>query len=163
MTNITALASALEEARADLALAERLATAKQRVEKLTTDVATAEAEALRAQAQRAAEAAEARFANISDVKVTSAPSKVGDTLQHLRFTITWRAPRYDMRSGTSPVTSCKAVGFHALPENVLAYLVEKAPDRIPQEIMALAPDNPSRAIQEYFAGKRRGYFRGPLK
>ncbi|MAM38501.1 MAG: hypothetical protein CL949_08350 [Erythrobacter sp.] len=160
MTELTTLATALAEAEADLALAERLATAKERVAKLSKEVAAAEAEALRVQALRAAEAAEARFANISDVKVTSTASKAGDTLQHLLFTITWRGPRYDMWSGTSPIVGWQVVGFRAVPENVLAYLVEKAPDRIPSEIMALAPNSPAQAMETYLAGKRRGYFRG---
>ncbi|WP_226660582.1 hypothetical protein [Alteriqipengyuania lutimaris] len=163
MTNLHTLTTALAEAEADLALAERIATAKERVAKLTKELAEAEEEALRAEARRAAEAADARLANITDVQVTSAPSKSGNTLQHLLFTITWRAPRYDMRSGTSPVSRWEVVGFHAVPENVLAYLVEKAPDRIPPEIMALAPNSPARAMEAYLAGKRRGYFRSAVQ
>ena len=160
MTDLNTLATALAEAEADLALAERIATATERVAKLKEEYTAAETEALRVQAQRAAEAAEARFAGISDIRITSTHTLAGDTLQHLLFTITWRAPRYDMRSGTSPIVDWQVAGFRAVPENVLAYLVAKAPDRIPSEIMALAPNSPAQAMETYLAGKRRGYFRG---
>ena len=39
--------------------------------------------------------------------------------------------------------------FGSLPSHVLMALIHKAQDLIPEEVMAFAPDNPLKAIQDY--------------
>lgn len=61
-----------------------------------------------------------------------------------------------MFSNKSLPASNTVVGFDSLPSNVMAYLIERHPDQIPDKIMRLAP-NPADAFSRFFVGLARGH------
>jgi hypothetical protein len=152
--NLTRIRLELASAEEDVALLERLKSAVGRVERLTAEQAKAikERDKLTAAEARADKAA--RFAGISDVTVTESPETVREHALRASFTITWTKPVWDGRASLPARHSIG--GFGALPPDVLQYLIENCPDRIPAKIMALAPDNPREAFGRYFRGLKRG-------
>ena len=96
----------------------------------------------------------ARFAGITDVLVTENPETQREHVLRASFTIHWTKPTWDGR--TSRPMEHSIVGFSALPPDVLDYIIESCPERIPAKIMALAPDYPREAFRTYFAGLKRG-------
>ena len=163
-TDINNLAAELAAAKADLAQWERLATAADRVKALTASFDKARAAQAKADEAAAKEAAEARFAGLSNVRVTENAGLSGCSGGVLRtsWRVTWDAPAFDPDTMTSPPRKHSVVGFTALAPNVMAFLIEKHPERIPAEIMALAPGNPAAAMNEYFNALNRGYVKGAV-
>lgn len=150
---LSSITAELDVARADMALLERLKSAADRVSRLTieqekTNVAL---EAAKAREGKANE--DARFAGITELTITDRTPDAN--VVRSTFKITYVRPKWDGRS-TYPQHH-KASGFGLLDRDVLKYIIERCPDRIPQKIMALAPDNPRLAFDRYFVGVRRGY------
>jgi hypothetical protein len=146
----------LNEANADLALLERLKSAADRVKRLTAEQDKATKSRDKAVAAEAKAADDARFAGISDVQVTcNTPDehvvRSSFTINYVR--LTWNGYL------TAPMEH-SVTGFGCLPPDVLDYLIERRPDRIPAKIMALAPDSPREAFRRYFASLRRGHIIG---
>ncbi len=168
-TNLNNLAAELAKAKADLAQAktdlvrwERLSGAAARVKKLASAVAKAKEEHDNAAAAEAKAAAEARFKGLSNIRVTAntgLPGCVGGVLR-MSWRITWTAPGFDMETMTSPPRQHGCTGFNALEPSVMAFLIEKHPEQIPAEILALAPGDPDAAMEEYLRALKRGYVRG---
>ena len=153
--NLARIAAELEEARADVALLERLKSANDRVTRLTTEQEKATKARDKALAAQAKAEKEARFAGISDVGVSESPETVRENVIRSSFTITYTKPTWNGRS--SPPTRHSVASFGTLPPDVLAYLVDVRPDLIPAKIMALSPDSPRDALRRYFASCKRGY------
>jgi hypothetical protein len=143
----------LAEARADVALLERLKSANDRVARLTSE----QEKAIRARDKALAAEAKAeeasRFANISNVSVTD--NVPAENVVRSAFTITYSRPVWDGR--TSRHAEHTVESFGALPPEVLDYIIEKRPEVVPAKIMALAPDCPRDAFRNYFVSTRRGY------
>lgn len=157
-TDLNNIASKLEAAKADLALYERLTSAADRVKALTAAFDKARTAQAKADEAAAKEAAEARFNGLSNIRVTG--SGDGSVLSQ-QYLISWTAPVYDMYSMTAiPQPVPERPGFETIPDNVLAFLIEKHPEEIPAAIMALAPDDPAAAMAEYFRARQRGYVKG---
>lgn len=161
-TDLNTLAADLEAAKADLALWEKLTSAADRVKALTAAFDKARAAHDKAQAAQEKADREASYAGVTDVRVSGGIDHGACSGGLLRetFTISWMAPEYDMYSMTSPMKAHSRQGFRHVPDNVLACLIDKHPDRIPDRIMALAPGKPSEALGEYFAALGRGYIVG---
>lgn len=155
--DLNTIAADLEAAKADLALLERLTSAAERVNVLTTAFDKARTAQAKADEASAKEAAEARFKGLANIRVTGSGD---DNLLREHFTINWTGQVYDMYSMTSAPIEMQREGFVSLPDNVLAFLVEKHPDRIPAKITALRPGDPAAAMTEYLRACQRGYFRG---
>jgi len=162
-TEISRLAAELEAAQADLELAERLKTAKDRVARLTDALEAAQETNRQAQAAAAKAARAERLRGISNVRVSDASSSVSLSAQggllHRVWQIDWDAPKWDHRVNSSPIGRHTMRGFAALPPNVMEYLLDEAPEQIPAEIMALRPGDPRAAMGEYIAARQRGYTR----
>jgi len=156
--NLDRIASELREAEADVALLERLKSATDRVNRLTAEHAKAIKEQDKAAAADVKEAKSARLAGISDVTVTEHPDTQREHVLRASFTIHWTKPTWNGRS--NPPTKHSMTGFGACPPEVLEYLIERCPERIPSKIMALAPDHPREAFRTYFRGLKRGCFIG---
>lgn len=162
-TDLKALAAELADAKADLAQWERLTNAADGVKALVASYDKAKAAQAKADEAAAKEAAEARFTGLSDLRVIDASggsSGCAGGVLRKSWRITWTAPQFDMETMTSPPRSHSVVGFAALPDNVFAFLIEKHPDKVPAEIMALCPGNPAEAMTEYFRACKRGYTKG---
>ena len=163
-TDLTTLAAELSAAKADHAQWERLTSAAARVKALVATFDKAKAATAKAEAAEAKAASEARFAGLSNIRVTETPASGLDSGGVLRsiFTITWTGSVYDMYSGTSVPTEQSRNDFKQLPANVLAFLIEKHPEQIPANIMAFAPGDPAGAIEEYIRAYARGYVKGKV-
>lgn len=149
----------LAEAQADLALYERLTGAADRVKRLTAINDKAATMREKAEAGKAEAAAEARFAGLSNLSITEAAAPSCHVLRS-RFIIRYTRNAWHVDAGaTLPTTEIKE-GFTALEPNVLAWIAQRHPDKIPASIMALAPGNVDAALGAYFAGLRRGYLKG---
>jgi hypothetical protein len=149
------IAAELTDAQADLDLLDRLKSAADRVARLTAEQGKATKERDRALAAEAKAAEATRFAHISDVQVIEHPETVRENVIRSSFTITYT--RMAWNGHTSAPAQQSATGFGILPPDVLDYLIERRPDRIPAKIMALSPDNPRDAFRRYFASQRRGF------
>lgn len=158
MTNLETIAASLEQARQDLEMAERLASAEERVSSLEKAYAAAEedAEAARAEALKAEQ--EARFAGLSNIKVSNVtPPASGKGLLHQTFRISYTRKSYNSFIGANQSADHSVTSFAALPSNVLEFLLVRHPEEVPTEILALAPNSPGLAVEFYLSAKRRGY------
>jgi len=163
MNTLTTVAAELEAAKADLAMYERLTSAKERVARLSRNYEAAQAEHEKQKAADAEAAHEAQFAGLRSIRVTDTTgvdAAAGGNLLRSSFRVTYIGPKWCFHRGTSVPTEHVIDGLGALPPHVLAFLIEKAPEEIPVAIMALAPGDPARAMHEYFACVRRGYIKG---
>lgn len=149
----------LHDAQTDLALLERLKSAQDRVTRLTAEQAKAIKERDKAVAAEAKAAKDARFAAISNVRVTESGVTLLEHVLRSSWHITWTKPTWDGRNA-NPLTEHSAGGFTTCPPDVLDYLIEICPEQIPAKIMALAPDDPTQALNRYFVSTKRGYVQG---
>ncbi len=157
MTYTTDIDNALAEARKDLALLQRLQGAEARIAELEATKAGHEREA----AAAAAAAHARRFDGLADISVaTVSDPRTGAGPLRNSYRITYTAPAYDGNLQQTRPYRHEVPGFKALPPRVLAFLIEKHPERIPAEIMALAPGDPEAAFYTYFRGLQRGYLTG---
>lgn len=97
---------------------------------------------------------DARFAGLSGITVTD--KTPDETTLRSSFEITYVSLIYDMYANASLPVPSTVVGFDALPEHVLAYLLERHPEQIPAKIIRLAA-NPADALNRFFMGLKRGY------
>jgi hypothetical protein len=148
----------LKAALDDFALLERLKSATDRVKRLTAEQEKAIKERDKALAAEAKAAEASRFADIREVTVTEHPETVREHVLRANYTIKYVRLTWDGR--TSAPAQRSADGFSALPSDVMDYLIERRPERIPAKIMALAPDRPRDAFNRYFASLRRGHVAG---
>jgi len=152
--NLERIAVELDEAQSHLSLLERLKSAVDRVNRLTAEQSKAIKEHERALAAEAKDLKASRFAAISDVLVTENPETRREHVLRASFTIHWTKPTWDGRA-SRPMEHF-VVGFSACPPDVLDYLIERCPERIPAKIIALAPDDPREAFHRYSRGLKRG-------
>jgi hypothetical protein len=166
-TELTRLLKGLEDAKGDLALYTRLIASEKLVEELTAKVLEARAKHDKAEAERKAAEREARFAGFGKITVEDATyhgssRPIGEGLFRARKVICER-PTWNPYRGTSEVGPVTYPGIPGTPPEVLAYLVEKHPEAIPADIMALCPQCPYTALDEYFVCRKRGSSRGPVE
>ena len=152
---VSELASDLHEARADVELYARLKAASDRHKTLQSQYSEAMSALRKAEIESEKAYRDERFVDLSDIQVIEIPSKGGGGLLHSNWRISYSAPRYDGRE--TKVQEITKNGFEELEPRVLAFLIQKHPDRIPASIQALAPGDPAKAISKLIAGKRRGY------
>jgi hypothetical protein len=157
MADVQSASAALEIAQADVALMQRLRTAEADAKRLTAELEIAQHALIEANTDAVLVARSAAFANFEDITVTQ-DDRSGGHILHLGFNIEVTRKAWDGRTTGTETVSYNS--FTALPRDVLAYLIEVHPDRIPAGIMALAPNNAHDAFQEYFMGQRRGYMIG---
>jgi hypothetical protein len=152
------VAAELTDAQADLDLLKRLKSAADRVARLTAERGKATKERDKALAAEAKAAEATRFAHISDIQVVESPETMREHVLRGSWTITYTRLTWNGRSSAPAQRS--VTGFSVLPSDVLDYLIEQHPGRIPAKIIALAPDNPREAMARYFASLRRGFIVG---
>ena len=156
----------IETIRADLATAERdvtryqqLQTAEARREELRSALSLALKNHDRAMAAANKAAQKARFEGLSNIKVTEKECGQGGGILRSSFTITWTGQKYDMNAMASVPHEFTSPSFSALPDNVLEFLLVQHPEQMPDSIMALAPNDPEAALEQYRVGLRRGCIR----
>ena len=154
--DIERITADLELANTDVALLERLKSAKDRVTRLTGELEKATAARTKALTSEAKANEDRRFAGISNVVITDA--EPNESVLRSPFTITYSKPAFDGRS--TRVREHSAGGFGALSPEVLDYIIEKRPELIPAKIMALVPNDPRAAFRRYFVSLRRGFVHG---
>jgi len=152
------LGADLEQAKADVALLQRLKDAEANAKRLAGELRAAQDELSTAIAEATEAKREAEFAKFKDITVTEEQGN-GSSVLHSSFTIVVTALSFD---GATHEEQRTYIGFGQLPGDALSYLIEKRPDRIPASITALSPNDPYEAFDTYFAGLRRGYLLGPL-
>lgn len=154
--------AAFTEAKADHARWERLTAAASRVKKLTPVYEKARAAYDNAVAAETSAKSDARFAGLANLHVadTSSGGADGGGVLRMSWRITWTKPGHDPHTMTTVAKQHGANGFRAIEDHALAFLIEKHPELIPAEIMALAPGDPAAAMEEYFRACQRGYVRG---
>lgn len=150
------IAAELHAAMEDVALAERLKTALDRVKRLTAEQQKVTDIRNRAILAEIKADEESRLAGISDVSVTCSPNSEHESVLRSSFTLHYTRPAWDMYSQRS-LPRAHSVGLTAAPSEVIEYLITRCPERIPQKILDLAPDNPAEAFRQYRLGLRRGY------
>ena len=160
MTDTTTIYARLQQAERDAARWRQLSGATDLAAALRKDYERATAAQARADAIADRDTAAARFAGLSNIRVADTPDQQGGGLLRRSFNITWTALAYDMASNMSLPRSNSATGFLSLPDNVLAFLIEKHPEQIPAAILDLALGDPTLAFERYFVGYQRGYFTG---
>lgn len=161
-TTVTTIAADLEAAEKDLALLERLNSAKKRVAQLTKDLKAAQAAEDREEAAKAeaAEAAQkAQMAAITNIRVVAANAGTGPL--HRDWQITFTRPAWDYTVNMTRPMDVTVQGFLNLARLyplALRALIENFPERIPHEIASLA-DDPNEAIEIFLAAQQRGSLR----
>jgi hypothetical protein len=145
----------IEQAKADVALLERLKGAADRVAELTTLQGNiiAEQDLIHDRAAKARQ--DAAFAKFSTVDITD--KHPDENVMRTSFEISYTVSTWDGRQ-TNPkrVTS---MGLTCLPDDLIGYLIEKHPHKIPAKIARLAAD-PYDAFDRYFVGLGRGHLIG---
>jgi hypothetical protein len=156
--------AALEAAKADKARWERLSNAASRVKKLAPIYDEARAAHDSAVAAEAQAKSDARFNGLADLSVTntSTGGLNGGGLLRMSWRISWTGPGYDAQTMTGAIQRHERDSFFNLPPNVMAFLIERHPELIPDEIMALAPGDPAEAMEEYHRARQRGYLKGKI-
>jgi hypothetical protein len=160
-TDITFIAAQLNEAKQDVALWERLSNAGERVKQLTRDYERAKAakdKADGAEVQKEKERRFSRYSNIQIRDVTDAGEEVG--VLKRSYQITYTAPEFDMYTMKSFPETHTVQGFNGLKDDVYDLILERHADKIPSQILALAPGNAAHALDVYLQGLRRGYLKG---
>jgi hypothetical protein len=160
-TDIATIAAQLDEAKQNAALWERLSNAGERVKQLTRDYDKAKAAKDKADGAEAHEEKERRFSRYSDIQirdVTGAGEDAG--VLKRSYEITYTAPQYDMYAMKSFPERHIVQGFDALKDDLYELILERHSDKIPGQILALAPGNAAEALSVYLQGKRRGYLTG---
>lgn len=153
---LSTLASDLHEAKADADLYARLKGAAERVKEVQAECNAAMSDLRKAEIADEKEQREARYRGLSDIEVVEVPDKEAGGLLRSTWRISYTASAFDGYS--SKPTRLTKNGFEELEPHVRAYLIEQHPERIPASIMALAPDDPAKAIGKLLAAKRRGFF-----
>lgn len=154
--DIETIAAELAEAKADVALLQRLNAADRRAAALQKQYDRALAAQDAALEKAAEEARRSRFDGLSNLRVVLEGDP--DNLCRTAYRITWTGQQHDSYVGMSVPRQFDIVGFEALPENVFAFLIEQNPEQVPPTIRALAPGDLMEAFERYFRGRRRGYF-----
>jgi hypothetical protein len=147
----------LDAARQDVALLQRLMSAEDRVKNLTAEYDKAKTAHEKAEAAKAKAANEAQFAGLRNLKITELPGD-SSSVMHSTFHITYTRDAWDGRDTVPQTVSCTR-GFGALGRNVLAWIIQRHPEKIPASITDLAPDIDA-AFNRYFVGLQRGYLAG---
>jgi hypothetical protein len=150
------ITSDLNVALDDQALLERLKSAADRVKRLSAEKAKAVTVREKALAEEAKAAEVQRFAGLSDIQVTESINTEREHVLNTNFTISYVRPTWDMYAQEALPRQHTVNGFRMLPHDVLDFLIERHPERIPAKIRCLA-DDPADAMAIYFAGLRRGY------
>lgn len=147
----------LEEAHQDAAMWQRLTGAADRVKSLTAEYAKAKIAHEKAEAVKAKAEQDAKFAGLRDLRIIEI---AGDSasVMHSTFHITYTCDAWNGRDNVPQTVSCTR-GFGALERNVLAWIIQRHPEKIPASITDLAPDIDA-AFNRYFVGLQRGYLAG---
>jgi len=151
----SALATAqteLEEAQADVALLDRLKGAQDRVKRVTSEITALNRQLTKSEAEAAKAAREATRARIRDLEINRTGQ--GDGL-HASYTITYKAQAWNGFS--SEWCEHSAAGFSTLEPEVMAYILEFVPEKLPTFIADLAPGDPHGAMDRYLNGLQRGF------
>lgn len=140
------------QAQADMVLLDRLNGAADRLATLTALQADIVAQQGLIHDRAAKARQDAMFAKFSTVDISDKYPE--ENVIRSSFTVTYTISSWNGRESVpKQVTS---VGLLCLPDNLLAYLIEKHPSKIPAKIANLAAD-PYDAFERYFVGMSRGH------
>lgn len=145
----------IEQAKADVALLNRLNGAAARIVALITLQASIIAEQGLIHDRAAKARQDAMFAKFSTVDITD--KYPDENVIRSSFEISYTVSSWDGRqTNAKRVTSA---GLLSLPEGLLECLIERHPSKIPAKIAQLAAD-PYDAFDRYFVGMSRGHLIG---
>ncbi|HKR17051.1 MAG TPA: hypothetical protein VJM81_09955 [Rhizorhapis sp.] len=149
---------AITKAREDATLFERLKAAAHLADKLEADGKELTAKLSEVSAAEAKAERDALFAQFDSMTISyHFPERSGGGLLNARWEICWKRLAYSMDWRKNVMTEYKASDFttldHSYPD-AYRYLVEAHPEKIPNIIMELSPDNPAEAMATYCASKR---------
>ena len=150
----------LSAAQADLDLFQRLQSAAALVKTLTAARDKGAAAHAKAEAEKAKAAEDTRFAGLRDLTITETPNHKAPGILSTRFNIQYTCNAFDSAAGATLPQRVSITGFTSLERNVLAWIVQRHPNKIPASILALAPGNIDAALDRYFTALRRGFLQG---
>lgn len=151
---LAGIVAELDEARKDVALLERLKAAEANVKRLTKEQADIFAEREAAYAARSKAKQDARFANLSKIRIVD--STPHESVLRSGFTIKYTRLAYDMYAQANVPQDVTVEGFTGLPDDVFDFLIERHPEAIPSKIRNLAGDA-REAFAVYFRALRNGF------
>jgi hypothetical protein len=151
-------ALALAEAEQDYELWQRLTSAERRLKQATQEHAQALADHTRIETATAEAVKAARFDGLSDLRIAR-EGPADENLVRAAFEISYTKAGNDGRGVMAQRHTIP--GFKSLDPIIFAWLIEKHPENIPAEILALAPGDPHAAFGAYFSALRRGYTTSP--
>jgi hypothetical protein len=150
--------AALKQAQEDAALYERIKAAPALVPVLLKEASALTAKLSEALAAEAKAERDRIFARFGDINVTCHFSSLHSKgLLNAQWVIRWTMDvqtGYAWSSGMKEFTASDFTTLgHSYPD-AYRYLVEARPEKIPDIIMQLSPDNPAEAMAIYCASKR---------
>lgn len=157
-----AIAAGIKELRADLDKVNAAVSiigkvAVEKAKEITLSIEHAQEQYASAMANEVLSARKARLSAYSDIVVNYPAGR--DSLLKTPFTIKYTKIAYNGNLQTSVPREFSVIGFAALPDEAMEYLLEVKPSAIPAEIMALSPNDPAEALALYQRAKRRNCFR----
>lgn len=157
--HISGMGAELVTAKADIELLKRLKGAEANAERLEAAIASAQLSLDATQANAIDAKRQEAFGRIRDMKITAiTPSDNPNAgLLQTRFAVTYETVSYDSSTRRTVWLVASAPNINYLPTDALAYLTEATPEIIPASILALAPDNPAKAVASFIQAVRRGY------
>jgi hypothetical protein len=145
----------IEQAKADGALLDRLNGAADRLATLSTLQANIIVEQGLIHERAAKARQDTAFAKFTAVDVID--KYPDESVIRSTFQVTYTTYYWDGRQSVPKQVTM--TGLQSLPDDLLGYLIEKHPSKIPAKIAALAAD-PYDAFDRYFVGVGRGYLIG---
>jgi hypothetical protein len=145
----------IEQAKADVALLERLNGAAHRLAALNTLQASIITEQGLIHERAAKARQEAAFAKFTTVDITD--KYPDESVIRSSFEVSYTTSYWDGRQSVPKRVTM--AGLMCLPDDLLGYLIEKHPSKIPAKIANLAAD-PYDAFNRYFVGVGRGHLIG---
>lgn len=156
--NVQRLTLALDATSADVAMLTRLRDAETLAGRLSVELSDAQDKLSQAMANKVIADRDAVYARFRTINVAVTPSVSSpSSVLSAAYTISVETKVYDGKANVSRWVVQTYGGFNALPSDALAYLMNVKPEALPASIMALAPDEPHKAMDVYLIGLRRGY------
>ena len=152
------LTAELAQARADVALLERLKNAEANATRCARELDAAQTALADAIADEVSAQRRATFSTIESIEIRDVAPE--ETVLRSAFSIRVTRKCFDSMAGTNVSKMSSFDGFGVLPPEVMEYLVREKPEVIPAKIAALVPGDPEGAFEAYFTGRRRGYLAG---
>jgi hypothetical protein len=159
VATVERIAIELDKASEDVALLQRLKAAEANAKRLVVELAEAQDALAEAAAADVIANRDAALAHFQDIRITDESADPAASILHRAYRITVTQLAYNGYENLPQTYTYQ--GFAGLPSDALTYLMLRHPERVPEQIRELAPDDVWQAYNIYTIGLRRGYMTGP--